>query len=573
MSNIGSVRLFAVILLAAAAVYLSPNIKAQTFSSAALTGRVSSQAEGAMEGVLVSAKRDGSTHTITVVSDAQGQYSFPRARLEPGHYSLRIRAVGYELSGPASMEVTAQKPAQMDLKLSKAKDLAAQLTNSEWLNSIPGTKEQKDGLMKCAGCHTLERIFRSHSNAADLAKIVQRGSRYFENSPPESPQVMPADTPSRVIGGLSPEMIDFVTKVNLSSSPQWQYPLKTSPRPKGKSTRVIITEYDLPRKLVRPHDVTVDSKGIAWYCDWAHQFVGRLDPKTANIREFAVPVLKPDYSGGCRDIYRDAVDDVWISMYGQGAVAKFDRKTEKFQIWKLSKEADPDGNTLVVGMLPQYAHVDHKLWVLSSGNVAGRRTVERLDVGSSDWDEPMDVFKDIPKNLPGASRPHAIYEIFSDSKNNGYFSDFFGEYVGKIDAKTRAITFYLTPTVGSGPRRGNMDRQDRLWLGEFGGNRIGMFDTKTAKFQEWEAPTPYSAPYDAVLDKDGYVWTGGEFSDRVVRLNTKTNEMVEYMLPRSTMIQRVDVDNTTSPASLIVGNINEHAIVRVEPLDIPGSKD
>src|SRR5882762_2917652 len=51
-------------------------------AQAALAGKVSSAEEGAMEGVLVSAKRASSTITITVVSDAKGQYSFPAAKLE-----------------------------------------------------------------------------------------------------------------------------------------------------------------------------------------------------------------------------------------------------------------------------------------------------------------------------------------------------------------------------------------------------------------------------------------------------------------------------------------------------------
>ena len=53
-------------------------------SPAALTGVVSSPQEAQMEGVLVSAKRVGSTVTTTVSTDAQGRYTFPRTRLEPG---------------------------------------------------------------------------------------------------------------------------------------------------------------------------------------------------------------------------------------------------------------------------------------------------------------------------------------------------------------------------------------------------------------------------------------------------------------------------------------------------------
>src|SRR4029450_11128686 len=76
-------------------------------SAVALGGQVTSTEEGPMEGVLVSARKAGSTITVTVVSDARGAYSFPAARLEPGRYSLRIRAVGYDLAAPANLAVPA----------------------------------------------------------------------------------------------------------------------------------------------------------------------------------------------------------------------------------------------------------------------------------------------------------------------------------------------------------------------------------------------------------------------------------------------------------------------------------
>ena len=57
-------------ILVASVLFAGP-VKAQTQSPSALAGKVASQEEGAMEGVLVSAKRAGSMMTITVVSDAQ----------------------------------------------------------------------------------------------------------------------------------------------------------------------------------------------------------------------------------------------------------------------------------------------------------------------------------------------------------------------------------------------------------------------------------------------------------------------------------------------------------------------
>ena len=68
--------------------------------STALTGQVASAAEPTMEGVLISAKKAGSAVTVTVVSDDKGRYSFPADRLEPGRYTISIRAIGYKLDGP-----------------------------------------------------------------------------------------------------------------------------------------------------------------------------------------------------------------------------------------------------------------------------------------------------------------------------------------------------------------------------------------------------------------------------------------------------------------------------------------
>src|SRR6266571_2304017 len=135
----------------------------------ALTGKVTSQAEGAMEGVLVSAKKAGSTIATWVVSNAQGQYTFPRERLEPGKYAISVRAAGYELP-KTSVDVTAQL-AQLDLQLNKvtsASKIAMQLSNGELLMRVPGTSEQKRMLGGCVNCHTLQRALFSRFGADEM---------------------------------------------------------------------------------------------------------------------------------------------------------------------------------------------------------------------------------------------------------------------------------------------------------------------------------------------------------------------------------------------------------------------
>src|SRR3954467_2289425 len=156
--------------------------------SAALTGQVSSADEPAMEGVLVSAKKAGAAVTVTVVSNEQGRYAFPADRLDPGNYTISIRAVGYKLDGPKTAEVAAGAPPPADLKLGKVKNLTAQLSSGEWLVSMPGEDKQKAFLTQCVGCHTLQRVLTSTHSPAEFEQVFLRMSRYSPGSSPTQPQ-------------------------------------------------------------------------------------------------------------------------------------------------------------------------------------------------------------------------------------------------------------------------------------------------------------------------------------------------------------------------------------------------
>jgi virginiamycin B lyase len=523
----------------------------------ALSGRVSSTEEGAMEGVLVSARQAGSSVTITVVSDAQGRYSFPASRLQAGTYSLGIRAAGYELSAPVTATLLPQGTT-LDLKLAKAPNLAAQLSNAEWIASVPGTHSQKRTLLNCVGCHTLERVVRSTHDSAGFVQTLQRMAGYANQSTPLRPQRRLADRDRELIGEerarFQREQAEWLSAINLSSGPSWQFPLQSLPRPSGRGTRVIITEYDLPRPTIEPHDVVVDADGIAWYSDFGDQSIGRLDPKSGKVTEYPVPELKKGSPTGLLSLRFDREQNLWAGMMYQGAIAKLDRKSGKLQLWSIPPELNK-ANTQINMTSPLHFAVDGKMWTQNNGFAA----VHRIDLASGKW-ETFEPFKDSKRN-------HNIYDVIADSKNNVYFTDFANEHIGRIDAKSGNITLYATPTPGSSPRRGMMDAQDRLWFAEYRGNRIGLFDPGTERFQEWEAPTAWSAPYDIALDRNGEAWSGSMLSDRILRLDPKSGRFVEYLLPRPTNIRRVFVDHSATPVAFWVGSNHGASIIKLEPLD------
>src|SRR5438105_1854312 len=215
---------------------------------AALEGKVTSAKEGAMEGVLVTAKKDGSNMSLTVISDDKGHYAFPAGRLEPGHYSIKIRATGYILDGPRAVDVTANG-ASADIRLNQTANIAAQLTNVEWLQSAPGTDQEKRDAVACATCHTLSRPFTSAYTKEQFKTDV------FPRMAEMASQAFPVLVQKRIIqrdqartfGGLD-RLAGFLSRVNLSTQQEFKYPLHVMPRPHGADTHVIITSYDLPDK-------------------------------------------------------------------------------------------------------------------------------------------------------------------------------------------------------------------------------------------------------------------------------------------------------------------------------------
>jgi len=308
---------------------------AAALTGQALTGQVTSAEEGAMEGVLVTAKKAGSTIAITVVTNKEGRYSFPASRLEPGSYAIKIRAVGYDLDGKRAAEVGGENGASVDLKLKKTPNLSTQLTSAEWINSMPGTPKQKDSLLNCVSCHTVERIVRSVHDADEFMQVQARMGTYANQSVPTRPQKRLAERLLEERGDgrtkAQEARSEYLASINLSETESWAYPLKTLPRPTGAATQVIITEYDLPRASIEPHDVIIGKDGMAYYTNFGEQNIGKLDPKTGKTTEIALPELKKGWPQGSLGLHADKDGNLWFGMMYQGAIGKYDLATQKIE--------------------------------------------------------------------------------------------------------------------------------------------------------------------------------------------------------------------------------------------------
>jgi virginiamycin B lyase len=471
--------------------------------------------------------------------------------MESGHYNITIRAAGYNLAGPKQIDIAAGAPANAEVKLTKARNIQAQLSNGEWVMSAPGDDRIKSFLPDCVGCHTLQRVFSALHTPEEWKNVFARMGRYAPESTPIRPQLLlqggPRSERPRVPANMMDAAAEFLVSANVNNPDNEGQVFKRVPRPKGRATNVIITEYDLPRKEALPHDVIVDAGGHAWYSDFGNQFVGELDPKTGKVTDYPLETLRQDQPKGPLGMEFDPEGNIWIGMSYQAGASKIDRKTKQVTTYPLPKEWQ--GITSQTNMVtPTHMKVDNKVWMEDTEN--GR--VFRLDLASGKWED---------RGVATTAKGETIrgYGLPSDKDNNLYLLSFGDTRIGKLDAKTNVAQIWSTAFARSRPRRGRFDDQNRLWFAEYAANRIAMFDPATEQMKEWKLPTAWSAPYDVVPSKGAAeVWTGSMLSDQVARLNPKTH---------TTNIRRVFVQETGARPVLWVGNNHGSAIVRVEPLD------
>ncbi len=543
--------------------------------AAALSGEVSSQEEGKMEGVLVTVRPDGGIYTVTVVSDAKGQYSLPRTHVQPGKYAVSIRAIGYDLASADSVEVSAGKTAKLDITLQKTKDLSRQLTSLDWITIFPGTQAEKDKLayqpMSCNYCHSYQRILRSKHDEAGLVRAMERMKTYYVDGTASSDdgrgriekwttfgestgRVTPTPSTQGGIGtpfwaystnypdkGSVP-MADFakyLATVNLGGGrTTWPFELKaTLPRPKGPATRVIITQWDMPRKDAVLHDSAVDSKGNLWLGDESGQFITMLNPKANAITDYPLPDVPAEHLKGSRDVSVDADDNPWFPMRVKGGAAvltKLDPKTRMLTsiTEAMSQFTDNGPGNTIWALGGQTVRVDAK-----TGKVTG-------------------TFK----GVPGYQKVVSSTGVVCGANNTS---------VTCHDTKTGTDKVVTLP---GGPnaygRRGKMDAQDRYWFAEYSSDRIAMYDLKADQLKEWPV-RKYSTPYcSSAPDRRGYVYAPSNMSERIIRLDPRTGETVEYLMPTELDTKEIQIDPSSGNRTVLLFTNKRNArAVRIEPLD------
>src|SRR5438045_9554554 len=98
---------------------------------------------------------------------------------------------------------------------------------------------------------------------------------------------------------------------------------------------LIIREYPLPDKGARPRRIAVARDDTVWYGDYAHGYLGHLDPKTGKVEEFKSPGGE-DSRPYAIDVTADGA--VWYVETGddaQNVLVRFNPAPKQLQTWPI----------------------------------------------------------------------------------------------------------------------------------------------------------------------------------------------------------------------------------------------
>jgi virginiamycin B lyase len=307
----------------------------------------------------------------------------------------------------------------------------------------------------------------------------------------------------------------------------------------------VITQFDLPRPDSQPHDAAVAPDGTIWYQDFGQPYIGHLDPATGAVKEWKVPWVKPypPYPPGGLDVQIGPDGNPYFAIQRGGHLMKFDRRTEEMTFWSPEQGPDLRETVAMIAITPS----TNTVWFSrASSKIFG------LDLRTNRVSKSYAV-------------PGGYYGIAPVPNGNIMFFQMGSGQIGELDTQTGAATRYPTPTPDSGPRRGKLDAQGRVWFAEYYAGKIGMFDRTTRQFREWPMGAPYADPYDVVPTESGEVWAGGMVTDYVFRLNPASGQVTKYLLPSvNTNIRRIDAQSTPHGAVIWIGENHHGKITRIE---------
>ena len=271
-------------------------------------------------------------------------------------------------------------------------------------------------------------------------------------------------------------------------------------------------QLDAANKQRRTQEPHFDPQGNVWYTDRSvPNRIGRVDPRTGEVKDFMMPDPKADPHGLTVD--KDG-HVFWAETVGFH-LGRLDPATGSMMRYPMDSTGQRKGR----GHTPTLDSKQNVWFTVIGGDMLGK------------WDRQTG--KSTVWKVPTAGA--APYGIAVDKDDNVWFAEFRRCRIGKFEPKTEKFTEYAALSQPCTIRRLGVDSAGIVWYGGFNNGKLGRLDPKTGAITEYDIPMPYSEPYDVWPDRHDNIWiSDGGQGGALIRFEPKARTFTYYPTPQIT---------------------------------------
>ena len=488
-----------------------------------ISGVIKSASGDPVAGAIVKFRNAQQGYSFMAVSQAQGKYT--TSKVVPGTYTVQAIGGDHQSDPAATVAVSGTQAAQKDITLSLARKIPSpikKVSEEDWEKMMPAGQGKILMVQRCLSCHGMERVVPVRAERAKWLKTVETmraymtewkipltdaerdtmadylGQNYGPAAAPYNPGGPGAPDPNRNITGSL-----------------W----------KSSDPKFVAMQFDLTKKA-GPHDIAVDSKGIAWISERTTNMFGRFDASTLSYTRIALPPGKFKETG-LNAIAVDPKDVVWSMDNGPSArLVAYNPKSREFNQFPIPAPPNSGGSAMnTLRFFP-----DGSVW--GTGITSSR--LVRLDPATREV-----------KYFPVTVGSHPYGLAIGGDKALWYVANY-GDEIVRLDPQTGKLTRYKVPTKFSDVRRMAADAEGNLWAGAHEQSHLLKIEYKTGKITEISTPTVNSGPYSIDVDeKRNFIWFSERYADKIVRYDPKANTFLEIPVPTpDSDIRRIEIDRS-----------------------------
>ena len=321
------------------------------------------------------------------------------------------------------------------------------------------------------------------------------------------------------------------------------------PRPKPVvlpgDVKVNIREWNAPSLGSRPHDPEPGPDGSIWWTGMFANVIGRVNPKTGEIKEF--PLKTP--GSGPHGLELDKDGNVWFTANQAAYIGKLDPKTGDVVEYKM-----PEG---VRGPhTPLFARDGMLFFTAQNSNTVGRINPKTGEIK-------------VQRTPTERANPYGM--VFT-TKGVPFVCDFGTNKIIEINPDTLAIKEYPLPNADSRPRRIAISPDDIIWYADYSRGYLGRLDPKTGQVTEWPSPSgPKSQPY-GITYLNGAIWyvESAIKPNVLVRFDMKTQKFQSWIIPGGGGVVR-NIKATDDGKNIVMAEsgVNKLALVEINRHGVP----